>query len=515
MQKIKKFLKEVLKEHWLPATVLGVLNIFLYLYMIKCEDPAHKNIAIISLFVFILLEFSFLAFYHFLKTKRKYPLEKIFLFLAIPLGLLQIFITPFNQLPDELAHIFRVTDIANGHVVSTKNEEGHYRSKNSKTLWQVLNNGQGDSNYYKRIKNNILAPTSDEEWGWDFDTAATYSPVAYAPQVAGVTTGKVLHLPIVLTFYLGRIFTLIAFVVVVYFAIKLTPKFKEFFVLFALLPMTLQQGMAFSADSVLTAFSFLLIALAIKYAYGNDKKLSKKQISALYIVTAIVSCAKHMAYLPLGLLFLLIPAKKFKSTKHKYIHLVLIVALCFGLAQLWNAVQDKTVVATVAETATSAEETTPGYSFIKFIIVTFGMLFGIRPDYYAEGIVGTTIGYNSYTIQAVIYNYLFVGLVTVMILRSTEKIAMRKYDKLIFWLTPIILSIVFYYAATYNWGFRSDASVAGIQGRYFIPFLTLIPFMAYRDKKDKDVTPLKTDYVFYFVIFANCCVLAAKMLHNL
>ncbi|MBR1801616.1 DUF2142 domain-containing protein [Candidatus Saccharibacteria bacterium] len=509
MKKLKTFIKEVFSVHKIPFLVLGALNLLLFLYTIKSDDVKHIKIAIFALFGFILLEFSLLLVYHFLKEKKHFPLEKIFLFLAIPLGLLQVFITPFNQLPDELVHIFRTYDISDGHLVSTKNEEGHYRTKISKTYWDVLNNGQGDSNYYKKVAKDIFAPTSEEKWGWDFDNAATYHSLAYAPQVTGVAAGKFVRLPIVLTMYLGRIFALAAFIAVIYFAIKLTPKYKEFFVLFALLPMSLQQGMAYSADSVLIAFCFLLIALAIKYAYGSDKTLSKKQITALYVVTAVVSCVKHLAYLPLGLLFMLIPAKKFGSAKKKYLHLFLIVVLCVALEFIWSNMQDKSVVAA----ATTEAEALPAYSFIKFIIVSFAMIFGVRTEELMKSTVGTNISYNNFSTPSIIYVYLFIGLVAVMILRSSEKLVLKKYDKLIFCLTPIILSLAFYYAATYQWNFRSETTISGIQGRYYLPFLTLIPFIAHHEKKN--ATPLKVDYVFYFAIFSNCCILALKMLHNL
>lgn len=504
---MKKYLKFII--------IFIVLNFGLFLYNAKVDEIAHEKFTLIVALGFIILELAFLALYFFLKEKKKWKIENIFLSIFLPLGFLHIFITPMNQLPDEIVHIFRVYNIADGNIVAKKNEEGEYRQRISKTAWQVLNNAQGDSNYYKKLKNNFFAETSDEKWGWSFANAATYNTVDYTPQVAAVSTGQFLGLPAVMTLYLGRIFTLLAFTAILYFAIKLAPKFKEFFIFGALLPMSVQQGMAYSADWLVISASFLLTALALKYTYGDDKKLSKWQIAGLYIVTILLGVSKSLAYLPFGLLLVLIPAKKFgKKPWVKYLHLALIVALTFGLVKIWGAVQDKTVVTAAAEIATDAVSTapTPTPSIIDFLIITFGMLFGCNPNHFVNGLSGANISYGSFTAPVLIYNYIMLAMLVIMVVRSSEKIVLKKFQKLLVWAIPIICLLGFYYVAAYSWKFVDETTINGIQGRYLISFIPLIPLLAYYKKKSDE--PLNIDYVFMFGIFINACLLSTKFVFN-
>jgi len=188
---MKKYLKFII--------IFIVLNFGLFLYNAKVDKIKHGILTLPIALGFVILELAFLSLYFFLKEKKKWKIEKIFLAIFLPLGFLHTFITPVNQLPDEISHVFRAYDVADGNVISKKNEEGEYRKKLSKTTWQVFNNAQGDSAYYKKLKNNFFAETSDEKWGWRFTDAALYNPVNYVPQVAGISTGRFLNLPAVMT----------------------------------------------------------------------------------------------------------------------------------------------------------------------------------------------------------------------------------------------------------------------------------------------------------------------------
>src|SRR5262249_52958378 len=69
------------------------------------------------------------------------------------------------------------------------------------------------------LKNNI---TSDY-------FSNTLSPLAYVPQVLGITLGRILNLSPLLLMYLGRIFNLISWTFLIFTAIKTTPIYKWLF----------------------------------------------------------------------------------------------------------------------------------------------------------------------------------------------------------------------------------------------------------------------------------------------
>ena len=321
-----------------------------------------------------------------------------------------------------------------------------------------------------------------------------------------------------MSMYLARVFAVLAYAFIIYFAIKLTPKFKEFFLLFALLPMSLQQAGSFSADMMVIAATFFVIALAMNYIYSDDKKLSKKQIALMYIAVLAMSATKSLAYLPMGLLFVLIPARKFKNVFVKFLHLFMIVVIAVSSNYAWMSIQDKTPgLVNQGETSEITEKQSTKKENItapEFLSMTFGTFLGANTEHIVNGIFGMNLSYK-YIAPLRAYVFVMIILVVIMIIKANEKLEKRKYDKLVFWAIPILLCVAFYYVAAYQWKFAEENGViSGIQGRYIIPILPLIPFMAYYNKKEK-TEPLDINYVYMFIIFANVCVLATKFLHNI
>ena len=99
------------------------LNFGLFIYNAFYEWYENKKIlAVVFAIVFFVFELILVKLYFFLENKKKWKIEKIFLIIALVLGVFHIFITPFNQLPDEIVHIFRTYDIADGNFISKKNE---------------------------------------------------------------------------------------------------------------------------------------------------------------------------------------------------------------------------------------------------------------------------------------------------------------------------------------------------------------------------------------------------------
>lgn len=512
---MKKFLRDVIdfiKNHKLFIILFTLLNSFLLYYNFiyeKIDEHEHAKFLYPLLITQILGELALIAFYVFVK-KKHFKIEKLFVAIALPLGLMHVFITPMNQLPDEIGHIFRAYAISEGKLVAEKDENGEIRETISKTYWQVLNNASGDRYYYRSLKNSFFATTSDEKWGWHYENTAGYHPVAYLPQVTGVTIGKTLNFPIVMTMYLGRIFALITFVVLIYFAIKNTPKYKEFFVFFALFPEMLQQGMAYSADGLLIGSSFLLISLALKYIYGNDKKLSKKQIASIYVLTALVSTCKKIIYSPIFLMFLLVPANKFKKKWHKYAHLFGTVVLAVAINLSWMLTQE-----------TSVSTDTENLSFvmqnpIRFLVMMVGTALGAKPGYYAESALGLNLAYGHYVPQVNIYLYIAIVFLVMLVLRNVEKYTEKRFEKVIYWAIPIIILSLIYFVSFTQWQYTktNEVIIDGTQGRYFLPLLPLIPLLFHSKKAELVKKPISADYIFLFGIFINVCILTVKFLHN-
>ena len=97
------------------------------------------------------------------------------------------------------------------------------------------------------------------------------------------------------------------------------PFSKELLLLIALMPMSLQQAASLSQDSFTNAIAFLFVAYCFKIAY-NIEKCSVKDKIILFGLAVIISLCK-IVYLPLILLYFLIPHDRMESKKLLYLYL--------------------------------------------------------------------------------------------------------------------------------------------------------------------------------------------------
>ena len=57
-------------------------------------------------------------------SKDGIRLEKKYLLIAIPIGIIMVFVTPLGRIPDEVAHARKAAAISQGNIFSTADEEG-------------------------------------------------------------------------------------------------------------------------------------------------------------------------------------------------------------------------------------------------------------------------------------------------------------------------------------------------------------------------------------------------------
>jgi uncharacterized membrane protein len=131
----------------------------------------------------------------------------------------------------------------------------------------------------------------------------------YLPTIAGVTLGQLLHLGMVPTLYLGRLFSLIVYILLLTLAIRLAPaRFKTLFVLLGLVPLTLASAGTFSYDNVLTELAFVFLAYVLRLAF-EEQHVRVRDMVLISIIAVLIIPLKHV-YFPLLFLVLLIPAAK-------------------------------------------------------------------------------------------------------------------------------------------------------------------------------------------------------------
>lgn len=247
--------------------------------------------------------------------------EIIFAILITIFGLIiMIAITPMSA-PDEQLHYENCLQLSNyvlgeDHtmldeaLVDTDSFGGHY------------NTGYA----YQRFIRDFDKPlelTNQYKEDLFMDVEGSYF-VYYIPQTIGITIARLLNLNMLKTFYSGRLFNLIFYVICIFIAIKNTPIHKQLFGILAALPIFIQQACSYSYDGFILGLCFITISFFFKW-YVKEEQISIKDIVLLFIVNIVLAPAK-IVYSFFAFLFILIPTERFGSKKKKILTILILIA---------------------------------------------------------------------------------------------------------------------------------------------------------------------------------------------
>ena len=476
--------KQVEKNQKLKFLIFGIFLTIMNVYflnntVIQNNTRDFDNIYIILLIIIILAEIVSTIFL--IKTKiNKWKIENIFLAIAIPTGLLYMFVIPIGLVPDEEAHFSRAYEISKGYLISDKNESGFGGRELPVEIGTIMSS---TTDTYEKTLDNLKLKNSGN---WEFKVfanTASYSFVCYIPQTLGILAGKVLHLPMLGIAYFGRLFNLAAWIAVMYVALKLIPCYKKLFLIAALLPITMQEAASLSADALTISMCFLLISYVIYLVKTKKSQITKKEYILLLAITTIVSLCK-IVYIPFCLLLLLIPKEKFKDKNDKIKKVAFIIAFAILINLIWLSIGSQFLV-----------EFNPGVDSaeqVKYILS--------HPFTYLQVIANTIIVKGDFIAGALsknleIFNvsmpYIFQLLILIMMVLAIKKDTENEYwnsmDKKLVSILVLGACVLLIFTSLYvQWTPLKNSVIDGIQGRYFIPLLLLVP-MAVTKVTDKKI----------------------------
>lgn len=394
--------------------------------------------------------------------KLNHP-EIIFVIFALVFGFLMIFITPFNQVPDEYTHYLRAKEVSQGKLYNKPPE--------------------------KMTKDELKTNT------YKFHAASGYSPLMYA--ASGISLKLFPDIQLI-----GRFANLLVWILLIAVAIHITPVFKWQLFFIALLPMSLYEGMSYSADSFSNAFAFLFFAYIFKLIF-QEKEFSYKKDIPLLLLCGITGALSKGIMMPLFLLPF-VPIKKQKG-----IIILSILAAVFITSYLWSS---NNFLATPS--VTSSE-------YNKYIVLNVPLVYlvlfintiktcAIQWVYGAIGI----FGYCTVIFNKIIY------FLTIIMLVCTIKFIPEKYKItasqrltaglgfFIYMLSTCVLMFIMATPIGYD-------KIYGIQGRYFIPALPLL-FVLFgkniNNNNDKYSEMFKSITIAYiFLLLCYTCFILYKV----
>ena len=409
--------------------------------------------------------------------------EKVFVAIAAVFGLVMIVSMPLFMVPDETVHFYRAYQVSEGHLLSptVHGETGGIVPvlPSVQLIAGVEKPPLPRSEYFtKGLATNTKFVA--------FPSSALYSPVAYLPQAAGIATGRILHPSIGAMMLMGRLFNLIAYILLVYLAIRIARQGKWVYVVAALFPVAIQEAASLSTDVLTIGLAFVTIA------FLHSLFLQKRPVSMpQYIYIALLAVGLGLTK-QTNVIFLLPVIFLPKSILPSVWRKVGLIACGLGVGILtaigWYAIikfqhyeldYSKTIgIANIDQIAQLKHVIGHPLSFAKTLFRTYvfgGFHVASLPDFYWVSMYGF-FSLFSYQLPipfiALGYTVLLVAFLNngdgAQRLKLTIRLASIQT-------TVFILSAIAIAGALYLvWTPVGAPEVAGMQGRYFIPLIPLL-----------------------------------------
>lgn len=266
-------------------------------------------------------------------------LEIIFACMAALFGLtFMIVITPMS-VPDETVHYEYAFQLSN----YITREDNHLIFDEEYQNYGSFSGHHNISAAYTRLVEKIDRPLNlrDRDVVMRIDIDESYT-TCFVPQALGITLARLLKLNMLKTFYLGRLFNLVFYVLCVYIAIKRTPIHKMLFGVLATLPIFMQQAASYSYDCWINGLTFVVISSFLKWMYGEET-IDKKEIIFVLFANILLAPIK-VVYSLFMLLFVFVPTRRFASKKQRmFVTLLVMFPAIYELTKLLFPLAEKIV----------------------------------------------------------------------------------------------------------------------------------------------------------------------------
>ncbi|MDY7991475.1 DUF2142 domain-containing protein [Paenibacillus polymyxa] len=423
--------------------------------------------------------------------------ENKFLIIALLFGLCWMFLLPPFQAPDEESHFFRAYGISSGKLICENigvSNAGSYLPDNINLFQQSL--GAEDIKFHYEVKQDLskfqkaknMYPSNTESF-LAYGNACAYSPIPYIPQVLGIEFGKLFHASWLIIFYLARLINFLAFIGVIYYTIKISPKLKYLILLLALMPMMLHQAVSLSPDALTVSLCFLFVAYVMKMRHESEL-VSRKNIIVLILLSIAIALLK-VTYFPLTFLVFIIPADKFGVRKNFWKTGLSVITLSIVFTGLWFfCTRLSHIEFPLDPTEQLKNALYHPFAFAKLLIMSFFVNDALYIQFFGD------FGWLDTPLPLVLAIAYYCVLTIVTFYEGRKEIANPVNERADFW--SAILGVVSFVGCALlveislylNWTQDSPNYISGVQGRYFIPIAfaffyslyLLIPFIVRKRK---------------------------------
>lgn len=456
-----------------------------------------------AMLVYLLLLGTYLGFAVF-----RFAPQRVFLFTGGMLAVLYLALLPPMSVPDEMVHFKEAYNLSNKLLgkedVGDENiimdlEDYHAMQKFDTTP---------SLSEYDMLKEELFQ--SGRESGTKvmslYDTQAP--AITYVPGIIGITIGRILGLNGLLVIFLGRFCSILCYLFMMYWFIRLIPVGKPAAFIAAILPMTVQQCCSYSYDSVVIEVAFVYLAVLFGLLY-EERSIRRWQIAVYIVCMVILSICKGGTYMPLCLLTMMIPASRFKSGKQKWTFVGCMAAIAIASFLISTLGYVLYVASPTPEQAAGTYLGNDAYGIeglladpMNFICLAVRTIF-LSGDGFIETMLGMQLGWlNVFVSRIAIYSLLaFMILAVLQTENRKEEIHITvTIGQKIFYIAVACMSCAMVLGALFmSWTPPNATAIEGIQGRYFLPLLPALLLLF----RNKNVT-VKRDFGANLMFLAVC-----------
>lgn len=426
-----------------------------------------------AIFAIVMLQIIYIL--AFVKRSEKHVL---FTVMAALLSVIMLFVMTPNSVPDEVDHFETAYRYSNAMCGLP------YATEDGSMLMRECDDAQlGIDNFYitpgitqyRSVAEGFFGSAENTEMIARHGGSASKYPVLYAPQALGISLAKAVNATPVGLYYMGRIFNLIVYGALMFFAIKKIPFGKIPLLIIGILPMTLHLACSYSYDAIVMGLASLFVSYCFYIAYGKQKPTLKDYI--ILAASFLLLAPGKAIYLPLGLLLLLIPTNRFGSLKKR---IICLAGIAVAAILMWYGFNSAAVTSIAGSSVGSSGWSGEQPYTLSYALANMGQMAKVlyndlvtHFEYYFFTMFGSSLGWLNINVPFYIMIFFPVLLAVSALKTQKEDVIISRKAKLLMFIIALVCCLLAVAAMLFAWTPMGSAVVLGVQGRYFLPVLFL------------------------------------------
>lgn len=420
----------------------------------------------------------------FLLDRKKLILT--YIVLGMFFGLVYMFMLPIFNVPDEDTHFISAYELSNEMMGVESSRDDVVMRKVDYEL--ADNHDRYDEQMYLDYFHAVFDGNDDET------LMATTAPTLdylypYFFSSMGISIARKLNMSPIALVTLGRLFNMIVAVLIIALAIYFMPFGKQIMVVIALSPKLIQQDMSLSYDSCFIPLSFLVTGLGFYLIYHEKGEKENKIVLVLKYILWIfayigMTLIKGHAYF--AFILLLFPYFRHRVKNKKKFDLIftflVIAVIVIGLIALPHTAfynQKENFNTQFLQYGFTLQDFIKNPSY--FLEIVRNTVF-IELPMYCHNMLGALIGHFTISLNGLVVDGFILTVIASAIMNTGENKKLSNFETFIAFLIAFITICCTFAGMLFGWTLQGAKMIDGIQGRYFIPVLTIELLMFYGRK---------------------------------